>query len=214
MAFSGAGAVCGALVVAWLGRFRRMGTTALVVQAAFGLLIIGFAMSRVELLSEALLFVGGAAMMIVFSSTNSLVQLIVPNADARPRDEHLHAGVSRRHDARRPGERNGRRAHLGTRVPLCSMARCWCSSQPTSSRDTGRSGNCSEPVGNVLEGAHDDRCAVDSVLSFILFLANPVMAQAPLTVGPVTAQPGTTASGELPCRRGGRHRARQSRSRS
>ena len=79
MAFSGAGAVCGALVVAWLGRFRRMGTTALVVQVVFGLLIIGFAVSRIELLSEAMLFAGGAAMMIVFSSTNSLVQLVVPN---------------------------------------------------------------------------------------------------------------------------------------
>jgi hypothetical protein len=49
------------------------------VQIVFGLLIIGFAMSRIELLSEAMLFAGGAAMMIVFSSTNSLVQLVVPN---------------------------------------------------------------------------------------------------------------------------------------
>jgi len=79
MAFSGAGAVVGALVVAWLGRFRRMGTTALLVQIIFGLLIIGFAASRIELLSELLLFAGGAAMMIVFSSTTSLVQLVVPN---------------------------------------------------------------------------------------------------------------------------------------
>jgi MFS family permease len=79
MAFSGAGAVIGALVVAWLGRFRRMGTTALAVQIIFGLLIVGFAASRIELLSEALLFAGGAAMMIVFSSTTSLVQLVVPN---------------------------------------------------------------------------------------------------------------------------------------
>src|SRR3990170_2944757 len=33
MAFSGAGAVCGALVVAWLGRFRHMGWTLLIILA-------------------------------------------------------------------------------------------------------------------------------------------------------------------------------------
>ena len=33
MAFSGTGAVAGALVVAWLGKFRQMGLTALLVQA-------------------------------------------------------------------------------------------------------------------------------------------------------------------------------------
>ncbi|MBE3132218.1 MAG: MFS transporter [Acidobacteria bacterium] len=79
MAASGAGAVVGALVVAWMGRFRRMGATTLVIQATFGFFLVGFAISRVELLSKALLFVGGAAMMIVFSSITSLVQLIVPN---------------------------------------------------------------------------------------------------------------------------------------
>jgi len=79
MAFSGAGAVAGALVVAWRGRFTGMGTTALSVQAVLGLLIVGFGVSRIELLSELLLFAGGAAMMVVFSSTNSLVQLVVPD---------------------------------------------------------------------------------------------------------------------------------------
>ncbi len=79
MAASGAGAVVGALIVAWLGRFRRMGTMTLAVQAMFGFFLIGFALSRVELISQVLLFVGGIAMMIVFSSINSLVQLIVPN---------------------------------------------------------------------------------------------------------------------------------------
>ena len=39
LAFSGAGSVVGALVVAWLGRFPRMGLTALLVQAFFGVLI-------------------------------------------------------------------------------------------------------------------------------------------------------------------------------
>jgi MFS family permease len=78
MAFSGAGSVVGALVVAWLGRFHRMGLTALVVQAAYGVLILGFALSRVLWLSDILLFLTGAALMIVFSTVTSLVQLIAP----------------------------------------------------------------------------------------------------------------------------------------
>ena len=36
MAFSGTGAVAGALVVAWLGKFRHMGLTALLVQVIVG----------------------------------------------------------------------------------------------------------------------------------------------------------------------------------
>jgi MFS family permease len=79
MAFSGAGAVAGALVVAWLGRFRHMGLTLLVVQAAFGGLIAAFALSRVWWWSCLLLFLAGAAMMVVYSMTASLVQLIVPD---------------------------------------------------------------------------------------------------------------------------------------
>ncbi len=79
MAFSGAGAVAGALVVAWLGRFRRMGVAALSVQGAFGLLIIAFSFSRSLWLSELLLFGTGATMMIAFSTVTSLVQLTAPN---------------------------------------------------------------------------------------------------------------------------------------
>jgi len=56
MAFSGAGAVCGALVVAWLGRFPSMGRTLLLVQIVFGVLIILFSLSRVLWLSHVLLF--------------------------------------------------------------------------------------------------------------------------------------------------------------
>ena len=40
MAFSGAGAIAGSLIVAWLGRFKRMGVTTLSVQVAFGLFIV------------------------------------------------------------------------------------------------------------------------------------------------------------------------------
>ncbi|MGE3842134.1 MAG: MFS transporter [Vicinamibacterales bacterium] len=79
LAFSGAGAVTGALVVAWLGRFEHMGKTLLVAQVAFGLLMVAFAASRVLWLSWLILFVAGAAMIAVFSLITSLVQLIAPN---------------------------------------------------------------------------------------------------------------------------------------
>jgi MFS family permease len=79
MAYSGAGAVCGALVVAWLGRFKRMGLTLLIVQGAFGLLVTAFAASRIAWLSHLLLFLDGAALIVVFSTIASLVQLLVPD---------------------------------------------------------------------------------------------------------------------------------------
>ena len=79
MAFSGMGAVAGALVIAWLGRFKHMGRTLLVVQLVFGALIAAFAFSRIFWLSGVLLFFSGAALIMVFSMTSSLVQLIVPD---------------------------------------------------------------------------------------------------------------------------------------
>jgi MFS family permease len=79
MAFSGAGAVVGALVVAWLGRSKHMGLTLLLVQLMFGMLVTAFAFSRIGWLSYLLLFLDGAALLVVFSMTASLVQLIVPD---------------------------------------------------------------------------------------------------------------------------------------
>ncbi len=79
MAFSGAGSILGALVVAWLGKFRRMGLTALLMQAIYGMLILAFATSRVLWLSSLLLFFTGGALMMVFSTVTSLVQLIAPD---------------------------------------------------------------------------------------------------------------------------------------
>ena len=79
MAFSGAGSICGALVIAWLGKFPRMGLTALLMQAIYGLLIVGFASSHVLWLSSLLLFFTGGALMMVFSTVTSLVQLIAPD---------------------------------------------------------------------------------------------------------------------------------------
>src|SRR5499425_1773481 len=79
MAFSGAGSIVGALIVAWLGKFPKMGWTALIVQAIYGALIIAFAVSRMLWLSDILLFLTGAALMVVFSTVTSLVQLTAPN---------------------------------------------------------------------------------------------------------------------------------------
>jgi MFS family permease len=79
MAFSAAGSVVGALIVAWLGKFKHMGKTALVVQGFSGVLIVAFALSRMLWASEAILFFFGMMLMVVFSSVTSLVQLIAPN---------------------------------------------------------------------------------------------------------------------------------------
>ena len=79
MAWSGVGAVAGAMAVAWMGRFSRMGATALGVQVLFGVLTVAFAYSRALWVSYALLVVSGAALMVVFSLFTSLVQLIAPN---------------------------------------------------------------------------------------------------------------------------------------
>ncbi len=79
MAFQAGGAVVGALMVAWVGRFRRMGSVALVVQVGLGAAIVLFAWSRTPALSYALLFLAGLGQIVVFSLANSIVQLIVPN---------------------------------------------------------------------------------------------------------------------------------------
>jgi MFS family permease len=79
MSISGVGAVIAALIVAWLGRFRHMGVTLLVIQVVFGALIAAFAMSRTLAASYAILFLAGGAIICVFSLTASLVQLIVPD---------------------------------------------------------------------------------------------------------------------------------------
>jgi MFS family permease len=79
MACAGAGAVAGALVVAWLGKFRHMGRTLLLIQCAFGLLVCLFAITRVLWLNALILFAAGACMVMVFAMLSSLVQLNAPN---------------------------------------------------------------------------------------------------------------------------------------
>ena len=79
MAAAGGGAVTGALVVAWRGRFSQMGRALLTVQFVFGLLIVSFALLRVFWINAILLFAAGGCMMMVFATLSSLVQLNVPN---------------------------------------------------------------------------------------------------------------------------------------
>ena len=54
-----------------------MGRTLLVVQIALGLLVGAFALTRLFWMSELLLFLGSAALIVTFSLTSSLVQLNV-----------------------------------------------------------------------------------------------------------------------------------------
>jgi len=76
---SGAGSVVGALTVAAFGNVNRKGLIALLTLLLLGGGIAAFALSKVLVLSCAILFVSGAAMMGTFSMISSLVQLITPN---------------------------------------------------------------------------------------------------------------------------------------
>jgi MFS family permease len=79
MSFSGAGAVSGALAVAWLGRFQGMGKVLLGLQATFSLLVIAVAWSRSIHLTYLLLFAAGISTMVTTSLVTSLVQLVAPD---------------------------------------------------------------------------------------------------------------------------------------
>jgi predicted MFS family arabinose efflux permease len=75
LAAFGIGAVLGAVGVAGVvGHVRRQGSVAVVMQLVFGALMVGFALSRQPLLSYALLFCAGAALMVVFAMFMTLVQ--------------------------------------------------------------------------------------------------------------------------------------------
>ncbi len=76
LSISGAGSVAGALVVAWLGNIRSKGRTALLMLLLLGASMTGFALSRSLVASSVLLFIGGAALIAVFSLVTSLVQLL------------------------------------------------------------------------------------------------------------------------------------------
>jgi predicted MFS family arabinose efflux permease len=75
----GVGSVVGALLVAWLGQIRQKGRVALVMLIVLGVVIGGFALSKVLPLSFVLLFICGISTIGVFTMVTSLVQLITTN---------------------------------------------------------------------------------------------------------------------------------------
>jgi len=76
LVFSGCGSIVGALGVAWFGKLKRQGAAALLALTVLGCLILGFALSKSIIVSGALIFLCGAALIFVFSMINSLVQAI------------------------------------------------------------------------------------------------------------------------------------------
>ncbi len=80
LAVFGLGAVSGAIGAAGFGHVKRRGAVAVAMQMAFGALMIGFALSRTKWLSFPLLFLAGAALMIVFAMFMTLVQTNVDDA--------------------------------------------------------------------------------------------------------------------------------------
>ena len=105
MAFAGAGAVTGALGVAWLGKFRHMGRVLLLLQCAFGVVIVLFALTRLLWLNEVLLFAAGVCMVMVASMLSSLAQLNAPNEMRGRVMSVVHGGVSRRYATRQSRRR-------------------------------------------------------------------------------------------------------------
>jgi len=77
MGAAGAGAFCGALLVAYLGDFRRKGWLVLGGSIAFGVCITGFAVSSVLKLSLMFLFGLGFALVVALATSNTLLQKLV-----------------------------------------------------------------------------------------------------------------------------------------
>lgn len=73
---SGAGSVCGALIVAGLGKFHHQGRAAMLMLVALGALVTGFALSTWLVLSCIIVFLAGGVLLAVFATISSLVQMI------------------------------------------------------------------------------------------------------------------------------------------
>jgi predicted MFS family arabinose efflux permease len=73
---SGAGSICGALLVAASGKVKRQGLVALLALIVLGGIIVAFSFSKTLALSFLLIFLSGASLMWVFSMVQSLVQAI------------------------------------------------------------------------------------------------------------------------------------------
>jgi predicted MFS family arabinose efflux permease len=79
LALMGLGSIFGSLTIASAGNFKRKGLVALAALITLGACISAFALSTSVRLSGIILVLGGAAMMAVFATVNSLVQLITTN---------------------------------------------------------------------------------------------------------------------------------------
>lgn len=77
---SGFGSVCGALMVAGLGKQKNQGRTALLMLVLLGAVTIIFSRSTSVLLSCVMMFFAGAALITVFATINSLVQAITEDS--------------------------------------------------------------------------------------------------------------------------------------
>ena len=78
MTFAGAGAVTGALVVAYIGKHRHIGKVLLTCLGLFGTATALFSLSRTPVLSAAILFIAGSLLVMCTSLTTSLAQLLAP----------------------------------------------------------------------------------------------------------------------------------------
>jgi MFS family permease len=78
LALSGAGAVVGALVVAWMGHIAHKGRAALLMLVALGVVVAGFSHSPWYIVSCVFLFLAGVSLVSVFALIASLIQLLAP----------------------------------------------------------------------------------------------------------------------------------------
>jgi predicted MFS family arabinose efflux permease len=76
LSLMGVGSICGSLTIAGLGNIRHKGRVALTMLIGLGAGISGFALSKSLPVSCAVVVLVGFAMMAVFATVNSLVQLI------------------------------------------------------------------------------------------------------------------------------------------
>jgi predicted MFS family arabinose efflux permease len=77
LSLMGVGSILGSLTIAGIGNIRHKGRLALIMLICLGTSIAVFALSKVLVLSFAMVVVVGFSMMAVFATVNSLVQLIV-----------------------------------------------------------------------------------------------------------------------------------------
>jgi MFS family permease len=80
MGTSGAGALAGALTLACRPHIQGLGRWIAASALGFGLALVGFAFSRSLVLSLVLMLLAGFAYMVEMAATNTLIQMMVPNA--------------------------------------------------------------------------------------------------------------------------------------